>query len=185
MKIAGLFPGQGSQSIGMGRSFFENNSIAREIFASADHALGFPLAKLCFEGPIEELTLTKNAQPAILTSSYVAYLLAEIPISAAAGHSLGEYSALVAANCLSFVDAVALVHKRGSYMQEAVRPGEGTMLAIMGPGPEEIQSVIDKIENGIIEIANLNCPGQTVVAGDIKGAELFSKLMSSVKITLM
>lgn len=178
MKIAGLFPGQGSQSVGMGKSFFENNPIAREVFASADQTLGFPLSKLCFEGPIEELTLTKNAQPAILTASYIAYLLAEIPISAAAGHSLGEYTALVAAESISFPEAVALVHKRGSYMQEAVVPGEGAMLAVMGPSPEEIQSVIDKIETAVVEIANMNCPGQTVVAGDTKGIEQFSKLMT-------
>lgn len=178
MKIAGLFPGQGSQIVGMGKSFFEDSALAKELFAEADSALGFSLSKLCFEGPIEELTLTKNAQPAILTCSYIAYSIAEIQICAAAGHSLGEYSALVAAKCLSFSDAVALVHKRGSYMQEAVRPGEGAMLAVMGPSPEEIQSIIDKVQDGLVEIANLNCPGQTVVAGDREGTGLFAKLMA-------
>lgn len=176
--IAGLFPGQGSQAVGMGQDFFEKSSVAKEIFASADKILGYPLSKLCFQGPIEELTLTQNAQPAILTVSYVAFLLAEIPVIAGAGHSLGEYSALVAAGALAFEDAVLLVHKRGRYMQEAVKPGDGKMVAVMGPTEPEIREVITAITSGVAEIANLNSPGQTVVAGDVLGIDTFAKLIA-------
>ncbi len=174
-KLLGLFPGQGSQTVGMGKDFFEQSEQAKSLFEAADKALGFSLSKLCFEGPAEELTLTKNAQPAILLNSIVAFRSLDPNLSVAAGHSLGEYSALVAAGSLGLEDALQLVHKRGSYMQEAVPQGQGTMAAIMGPTEEEINEVLSSIEKGVCEIANLNCPGQTVVAGDLEGVEIFSK----------
>ena len=172
--VAGLFPGQGSQSVGMGHEFLASNERAQELFAQADEALGFSLSKLCLEGPLEELTLTQNAQPAILAVSYVAFALADIPLAAAAGHSLGEYTALVAAGSLSFVDAVSLVHKRGRYMQEAVPAGAGKMLAVLGPSEEEIMQAISSLEENRTEIANLNSPGQTVVAGDSASIDQFA-----------
>lgn len=177
--IAGLFPGQGSQSVGMGADFYHSTETGRSIFAKADAVLGYSLSKLCLEGPLEELTLTMNSQPAILVVSYISYLQAEIPLTAAAGHSLGEYTALVAAGALEFEDAVSLVHRRGRYMQEAVAPGQGKMLAVMGPSEEEIRQTAAEIDAGVIEIANLNCPGQTVVAGDLAGADAFAEKIAA------
>lgn len=182
IKTAGLFPGQGSQQVGMGLELSKSNERAKSVFAEADKALGFSLSSMCFEGPLDELTLTKNSQPAILTASYACYTALSPELDAAAGHSLGEYTALVAAGVLSFSDAVQLVHKRGSYMQEAVPVGEGRMLAVMGLGEEEIQSAIDGIPEGVCEIANLNCPGQTVVAGNAAGIEAFSAALSGAKL---
>ena len=123
MDFIALFPGQGSQLVGMGRDLAQSSSEAHACFAEADEALGFSLSTLCFEGPLETLTLTQNAQPAILLVSAIAYKLSGLTPKAAAGHSLGEYSALVAAGALSLSDALKLVHKRGKYMQEAVEPG--------------------------------------------------------------
>ena len=177
MKLAALFPGQGSQQIGMGVKFVEQFEEAREIFSKADAALGFSLSLLCAEGPMETLTLTAHAQPAILSVSYIAYRLSGVTPLAAAGHSLGEYSALVAANSLRFEDAVQLVHKRGRYMQEATPAGAGGMVAVLGPAEDEINAVIGRMDSGVAEIANLNTPGQTVVAGDKEGLALFSRLM--------
>ena len=179
-KIAALFTGQGSQKIGMGKSFYDASDEAKRIFAAADEVLGFKLSQLCFDGPIETLTLTENAQPALVLVSYVAYKLSGIKPTAGAGHSLGEYSALVAAQSLKFEDAIMLVHKRGKYMQEAVPAGSGKMLAVMGPQEAEIMEVISKISNGnnIVEIANLNTPGQTVVSGNNSGTDEFSKIAS-------
>ena len=174
---AGLFPGQGSQSVGMGQVFFKENDRAKEIFSQADQVLGFSLSTLCLEGPLEQLTLTENTQPAILTVSYICYELADLELKAAAGHSLGEYTALVAAKAISFDDAVTLVHKRGRYMQEAVPEGEGKMLAVMGPSEEEIRSVIEGMSERGTEIANLNSPGQTVVAGSASSIDTFANLM--------
>lgn len=178
MKIAALFPGQGSQAVGMGKEFFESETLARELFQAADDALGFKLTDICFDGPIETLTLTENAQPAILVTSFVAFSLLGKDVLAGAGHSLGEYTALVAAGAIDFTDAVQLVHKRGKYMQQAVKPGAGKMVAVMGPGEEEIRAVIASVTAGIKEIANLNCPGQTVVAGDVVGVDAFSEAMT-------
>ncbi len=175
MNHIALFPGQGSQSIGMGKAFFDASSEARDLFAEADEVLGFPLSRLCFEGPLEELTLTQNAQPAILTASIAAYIQRKLIPTAAAGHSLGEYAALVAAGALQFGDAVRLVNRRGRYMQEAVAPGAGKMIAVLGPAPEEISAIIASTPGGVKEIANLNCPGQTVVAGDVAGIDALSE----------
>lgn len=178
MGFIALFPGQGSQAVGMGHGFYEKHELAREVFNQADRSLGFPLSELCFHGPIEKLTLTEYAQPALLTVSTIAFTLSNLSPTAAAGHSLGEYSALVAAGCIDFSDAVQLVHKRGRYMQEAVASGAGKMVAVMGPSVEEIRDHLAAITEGIVEIANINCPGQTVVAGDNVGIQNFSNIIT-------
>lgn len=182
MKLAGLFPGQGSQIVGMGASFAEEEELARDLFNQADTLLGYSLSKLCLEGPIDELSLTQNGQPAILLVSTICHRLSNLRLDAAAGHSLGEYSALVAAGAISFEDAIQLVHKRGRYMQEAVPAGEGKMLAVMGLEEDAIEDLIRKVSSGIVEIANLNCPGQTVIAGDNEGVDSFAALASSAKL---
>ncbi|MDH4217702.1 MAG: ACP S-malonyltransferase, partial [Candidatus Aminicenantes bacterium] len=164
-KRAFLFPGQGSQAVGMGKDFFEASSAAREIFFKADKILGFALSRLCFEGPEEELRLTQNTQPALLIVSYIAYtLLGEDP-AIAVGHSLGEYSALVASGSLCFEDAVLLVHKRGKYMQEAVPVGVGAMATVLGSDHEEVTKALSEVKEGIVEIANWNSKEQIVIAG--------------------
>lgn len=163
--LAFLFPGQGSQAVGMGRDFYENSSLAKEIFAKADEVLGFSLSQLCFEGPLERLKLTEITQPAILTVSFIAYTLLGAEPEIAAGHSVGEYSALVAAGSLRFEDALLLVHKRGKYMQEAVPVGKGTMAAVLGVGYDKVEQALAQIEKGVVEIANWNSLEQIVIAG--------------------
>ncbi len=168
-KIAFLFPGQGSQYPGMGRELFNSSAAARSVFEEADRALGFSLSKLCFEGPAEELQLTANTQPAILTvSAAAAEALREKGVRAdfVAGHSLGEYSALVAARSLSLSDAVRLVRKRGEYMQEAVPVGQGAMAALLGGDWDSIEALCrDAAQGEVCSPANLNSPGQVVIAG--------------------
>lgn len=171
MAVAFLFPGQGSQYVGMGRNFFQESSRAREIFAQADEILGFPLSRLCFEGPEEELRLTANTQPALLTVSFIAYELLGIEPSLACGHSLGEYSALVAAGGISFPDALRLVRKRGLYMQEAVPPGKGAMVAVLGLSLENVQAALAEVRKGVVEIANWNSEEQIVIAGEREAVE--------------
>ncbi|MCB0346900.1 MAG: ACP S-malonyltransferase [Bdellovibrionales bacterium] len=178
MKTAAVFPGQGSQSVGMGLELFEGFDNARDLFERADQALGYSLTRIMFEGPIEELTLTKHTQPALLVCGIAAFAAADIPVQCAMGHSLGEYTALVAAGSLSFEDAVTLVHKRGTYMQEAVPQGAGSMLAIIGPNEAEIEELISQVRQGVCEVANYNCPGQTVVAGDKLGLADCSEIMA-------
>ncbi len=173
MQIAAIFPGQGSQIVGMGEALSEQFPEARDLFRAADHALGFALSELCFKGPLERLTLTEFAQPAILAASYASYVLLGKKPQLAAGHSLGEYTALVAAGALDFQEALLLVHKRGRYMQEAVRPGAGKMVAVLGVDDALVEQVIAETSSGIKEIANLNCPGQVVVAGDVTGVDAF------------
>lgn len=170
-RVAFLFPGQGSQAVGMGRDFHASSSQAQEIFARADDALGYKISKLCFEGPEEELKLTQNTQPALLAVSYVAYVLLGKEARIAAGHSLGEYSALVASGSLEFEDALRLVHKRGKYMQEAVPVGVGAMAAVLGCSYEDVKSALNRIAGGVVEIANWNSQEQIVIAGNKDAVE--------------
>ena len=168
-KVAFVFPGQASQYPGMGKELAEKYPAARAVFEEADKALGFSISKMCFEGSEEELKLTTNTQPAILTVSVAAYrVVAEKGLTPdfVAGHSLGEYSALVAVGSLNFSDAVRLVHKRGKYMQEAVPAGQGGMAAIMGISPAVVQDACKRAAEGeICSAANLNSPEQTVISG--------------------
>lgn len=175
-KLAFVFPGQGAQKVGMGKDFYDNYDVAKKMFKEADEALGYSIMKMCFEGPEEDLKLTANTQPAILTISCIANeILKEngIQPEITGGHSLGEYSALVAAGVLNFQDAVALVHKRGSYMQEAVPVGEGGMAAIIGVDRDKIVEVCQQVSaDSPVQAVNFNCPGQIVIAGATKGVEL-------------
>ncbi|MFH1002406.1 MAG: ACP S-malonyltransferase [bacterium] len=180
-KIAFVFPGQGSQKIGMGKDLIENYPEANILFNIANKALkeeGVDISKVCFEGPEEELKNTVNAQPAILTISTILCKLLrknKIKPSIVAGHSLGEYSALVASSAIKFEDAVKLVRKRGEYMQSATPAGTGSMLAIIGLEKDEISKMFEKIKYiGIVEIANYNSPTQIVVSGEIKALEKLS-----------
>ena len=175
-KLAFVFPGQGAQQVGMGKDFYEKYDVAKKLFREADEALGYSIMEMCFNGPEGDLRLTANTQPAILTVSVIANeILKEhgIQPEITGGHSLGEYSALVAADVLDFSDAVLLVHKRGSFMQEAVPVGEGGMAAVMGLEREKIVEVCEKVsaDVGAVQAVNFNCPGQTVIAGTAKGVE--------------
>lgn len=171
--IAWFFPGQGTQHVGMGKAVYDASAEARAVFERADAALGFSITKLCFEGPESELTLTANAQPAIVTASIatlsaIRALVPSLPApSYAAGHSLGEYSALVAAGALGFEDAVRLVNLRGRAMQEAVPEGAGAMAAILGGDRDKVEEICRKAaEGGVVSPANFNAPGQIVISGD-------------------
>ena len=174
-----LFPGQGSQSIGMGSEFYKNFAIVKKIFEEADEKLGFKISKIILEGPDTELKLTKNTQPAILIISYSIFKILENEfgldkkkIKYFAGHSLGEYSALVCSNSLNFRDALFLLHERGKAMQEAVPLGKGSMLAVLGVNIEEINNFISKIsEKKVCEIANDNADGQIIISGETKAID--------------
>jgi len=173
MKIAFLFPGQGSQYAGMGKSLADAFPVARQVFEEADEALGFALSKLCFEGPEEDLKLTENTQPALVAVSVAAFRVLQqngrTP-DYVAGHSLGEYSALVASGALDFADAVRLVRKRGRFMQEAVPAGVGAMAALLKLPAGTLEKILDEAAQGeVVSAANFNSPDQTVIAGH-KGA---------------
>lgn len=186
-----LFPGQGSQKTGMGKDLCAESPRARDYFQRADSALGFSLSSLCFEGPDEKLTQTAIAQPAILTVSTICFALARekwgaaLHVVSGAGHSLGEYSALVAANAISFEEAVVLVHKRGIFMQDAVPLGAGKMVAILGVPLQEIEQICGDIgarEGQLVEIANINTAEQVVVAGRAESIELLVNALAGKKI---
>jgi len=178
-KVAFVFPGQGSQFVGMGQTLSEQSEAARLVFQQADEALGFSLSGLCFQGPEEELRLTANTQPAILTAS-VAVLAAfreqqpDFQPDFVAGHSLGEYSALVAAGALDFAEAVRTVRARGQFMEEAVPAGEGAMSAVLNLDRGVLQAVCEEVTacGHPVQLANLNCPGQIVISGSAKGVKL-------------
>jgi len=173
-KIAFVFPGQGAQAVGMGKDAYESNEAARAIFDQADETLGFPLTKLAFEGPDDQLRQTANTQPALLATSVAlleTYKSQNIKPDYVAGHSLGEYSALVAAGVLAFNDAIRLVRARGQFMEQAVPSGKGAMAAVLGAEREALQALCADISAtaGIVELANVNCPGQIVVSGSAEG----------------
>ncbi|GIQ67128.1 ACP S-malonyltransferase [Paenibacillus cisolokensis] len=173
-KTAFVFPGQGAQAVGMGRDVFETHAAARAIFEEADEALGFRLSGIIFEGPEEELKQTANTQPALLTvSAALLKALAERGWTPdyVAGHSLGEYSALVAAGSLSFADAVRTVRARGEFMEQAVPGGQGAMAAVLGAERDALAALCAAVseEIGTVELANVNCPGQIVVSGTAEG----------------
>ena len=175
MKIAFVFPGQGAQYAGMGREVAEKFPTARAAFDDADAALDFPISRLCFEGPVEDLKLTENTQPAMLTTSVALFRVLEekgVRPHFVAGHSLGEYSALVAAGALKLSEAVALVRRRGRYMQEAVPVGMGAMAALFGLDLPTAQAVCERAAEGqVVAPANLNSPGQIVIAGNREAVE--------------
>jgi [acyl-carrier-protein] S-malonyltransferase len=175
-KWAFLFPGQGSQYVGMGKDLKQNFKVAADVFAEADEALHEDLSKLCFEGPEDDLKLTRNTQPAILTVSIAALRVLQketglVPVMTA-GHSLGEYSSLVASGALQFVDAVAIVRKRGTFMQEAVPVGVGGMAAVLGMETAELEQICkESAEGQAVAPANYNCPGQIVISGHMEAVK--------------
>jgi [acyl-carrier-protein] S-malonyltransferase len=177
-----LFPGQGSQAVGMGLDLFEKSEFAKKTFRQADEILGYPLSRICFSGPEEELKLTSNTQPALLTVSYILYTLWQKEPLLAAGHSLGEYSALLCAEAFTYEDALILVHQRGKYMQEAVPVGKGAMAALIGADIEKVRQTVATVshENSglpadpsgvrrVVNLANWNSASQVVISGE-KGA---------------
>lgn len=170
-KIALVFPGQGAQYVGMANDIYNNDDIARKVIDEAQDSIGIQLKKIMFEGSDEELSKTENTQPAIVTHSIALFESLknkiDLKYDACLGLSLGEYSALVAADAMDFKDAVSIVKKRGKYMQESVPIGKGSMAAILGLDRDKVNKVINEINNGVIEVANYNSPGQIVISGEI------------------
>jgi len=186
-----LFPGQGSQIVGMGSEFYENFDVVKTIFKEADEKLNYSISKIILEGPENELQLTQNTQPAILTVSYSIFKVLKEEFgfefknfSYFAGHSLGEYSALVCSESLSFNDAVYLLNERGKAMQEAVPVGKGSMLAVLGLKTDELNNMMQNInfKKGICEIANDNANGQIIISGDKDSVQFFQNLLKEKKI---
>tara|TARA_B000000557_G_C20787265_1_gene449263 strand:+ start:370 stop:1311 length:942 start_codon:yes stop_codon:yes gene_type:complete len=186
-----LFPGQGSQVIGMGSEFYTNFDIVKKIFKQADEKLGYPISKIILEGPEKDLQLTKNTQPAILTVSYSIFKVLKNELGFDnnkfkyfAGHSLGEYSALVSSDSLNFNDALYLLHERGKAMQEAVPVGKGSMIAVLGMKIDDIKNLLNlqKKENGVCEIANDNAEGQIIISGNKEKVDSFQILLKDKKI---
>lgn len=175
-KVAFVFPGQGAQFVGMGKDFYEEFSICREVFEDANESLGMDIKGICFEGPEEELIRTENTQPAILATSIAILRALEergINCDYAAGLSLGEYTALVEAEAFEFCDAVHLVKNRGRYMQEAVPEGKGGMAAILGLEKSKLMKAVEKAKDyGVVEIANYNSPEQIVISGEVESLEI-------------
>ncbi len=184
MKLAFLFPGQGAQKVGMGHDLFESSPAARSVFEEADAALSESLSKLIFEGPSEDLTLTANTQPAILAMSVAALRAFGEKTDATpefvAGHSLGEFSALTAVGAMTFADAVRTTRVRGTFMQEAVSPGQGAMAAVMGKTPpEEIATTCEAAaQDEVVSPANFNAPGQVVISGHAKAVKRASEALT-------
>lgn len=175
MRVAFMFPGQGSQDIGMGKSFYDAYPEIKEMFQEADDVLNFPLSDIMFNGPKETLTATQNAQPALLLNSIAVHTLllkSDVQSVMAVGHSLGEYSALVASGAISLEDAVQLVQARGKLMEEAYPSGKGAMAAVLGLSVEKVEETLMSLETDeIVDLANINCPGQIVISGTKEGIE--------------
>ena len=187
-----LFPGQGSQIVGMGVEFYDKFEIVKKIFKQADEKLNFPISKIILQGPEEDLKFTKNTQPAILTVSYSIFKILKHEfnydlnlLKFMAGHSLGEYSALVCSEALDFQDAIYLLHERGKAMQESVPIGKGSMIAVIGLGLGEIKNELEnfkKKNNGICEIANDNADGQIIISGEKNTVESFQLILKNKQI---
>ena len=186
-----LFPGQGSQAVGMGAELFTNFKLVKDLFLKADERLNYPISKLILEGPEEKLKLTENTQPAILTVSYSIFRVLKDEFNFDfssfkyfAGHSLGEYSALVSSESLDFNDALYLLHERGKAMQDAVPVGKGSMIAVLGLNLEELESELldfKKNNNGICEVANDNAEGQIIISGEKNSVESFQSYLKKKK----
>lgn len=179
-----LFPGQGSQYVGMGKDLYDKSDFGKKVFSIANDILGYDFIKICFEGPEEELKLTHNTQPALLTVSYILFNLLGQEPALGAGHSLGEYSAVLCAGGIDYEDAVLLVHKRGKYMQEAVPVGKGAMAAVIGLDIDQVRGKMKNI-GGVVNIANWNSSSQIVISGEKGAVENAVKILDAPKSVML